>query len=240
MDPSALVELYRTAAVALDQYFCGYDAGRDKKDPVYQYVVEGRDVPATYTSYSSCADRAHARLWRLGCRRLFVNREERSPLPGDWHTGRNISSLHDISQGAPCLVRINANGQRYACPPGRDWVPTPGSEMLIWSSPTGSDAHSLSVVAFDGSVATTANYGVEGMSAASFPGAKIGSAPLAFDGTSWHYGVPGRTKIVQRVLTLEDIVAALTVDPDLTYTDGTLLPGMSEVLDAIVAARAAP
>jgi hypothetical protein len=230
VDTSALVELYRTASVAIDEYFCNGLAGRDKKDPVYQYVVEGRDVPATYTSYSSCADRAHAKLWRLGCRRRFVNREERSPLPHDWHIGQNISSLHDVSEGSPCLV--NASG--LACPPGRDWVPAAGAEMLIWNS--GNDAHSLSVLSFDGRTARTANYGTMGMSAMSFPGCKEGSAPLVLVGNSWHYG----SKVVQRVLTMEGIVASLTGDPDLTGIDGVLLEGMSEVLDAIAALRGAP
>jgi hypothetical protein len=230
LDTAALVELYRTASVAIDEYFCNFDKGRDKKDPVYQYVVEGRDVPATYTSYSSCADRAHAKLWRLGCRRKFVNREERSPLPHDWHIGQNISQLHDVSDGSPCLV--NASG--FACPPGKDWVPAPGAEMLIWN--VGNDAHSLSILSFDGTTARTANYGTMGMSAMSFPGCKEGSAPLVLIGNSWHYG----SKVVQRVLTMEGIVSTLTETPDLSGIDGTLLAGMSEVLDAIAALKAAP
>lgn len=229
MDTASLVGLYRTASVAIDEYFCNLDKGRDKKDPVYQYVVEGRDVPATYTSYSSCADRAHAKLWRLGCRRKFVNREERSPLPHDWHVGQNISSLHDVTAGSPCLV--NASG--FACPPGRDWVPAPGAEMLIWN--VGNDAHSLSILSFDGTIARTANYGTMGMSAMSFPGCREGSAPLVLSGGFWRYG----SKTVQRVLTMEGIVSALTEDPDLSGIDGILLAGMSEVLDAIAAIKAA-
>lgn len=236
MDFAALLELYRTAAVALDEYFCNYDAGRNKRDPVYQYVVEGRDVPATYKTYSSCADRAHARLWRLGCRLPFVNREERSPLPHDWHTGQNISSLHDVARGSPCLHRVNANGTKYACPPGKDWIPSAGAEMLIWNSPTGGDAHSLSIISYDGHVARTANYGTMGMSAGTFPGCKLGSDPLSWDGSSWRYG----SKAVQRVLTLEDVVPVLTEVPDLSYVGGVLLPAMSEVLDAIAALRASP
>ncbi len=230
MDPQSLVELYRTASVAIDEYFCNFDKGRDKRDAVYQYVVEGRDNPATYKDYSSCADRAHAKLWRLGCRRRFVNREERSPLPHDWHVGQNISSLHDVSAGSPCMV--NASG--FACPPGKDWVPAPGAEMLIWNSESGSDAHSLSILSFDGTTARTANYGYLGMSALTFPGCKEGTAPLVFSGGVWRYG----SKVVQRVLTMEGIVSALTETPDLAGVDGVLLSGMSEVLDAITASRA--
>lgn len=231
MDTAALVELYRTASVALDEYFCNGAAGRDKKDHVYQYVVEGRDVPSEYTEYSSCADRAHAKLWRLGCRLPFVNR---SHAQHGWRVGQNITLLHSLPEGSPCLSKVNGQGQRYDCPPDGDWVPAPGAEMLIWNS--GNDAHSLSILSYDGTTARTANYGTEGMSAASFPGCKDGSEPLSFNGTSWHYG----SKVVQRVLTMEGIVAALTEVPDLTDVGGTLLEGMSEVLDAIAALRAAP
>lgn len=237
-DQAALVELYRTGAVALDEYFCGYDKGRDKKEPEYQYVVEGRDVPATYKSYSSCADRAHARLWRLGCRRPFVNREERTPAPHEWKDGWNISLLHDVGRGSPVFCKKSTNGSSYPSPPGAEWAPSVGSEIVIWNNATGSDAHSLSVLGFDGKVARTANYGAAGMSAASFPGAKIAEAPLVFDGRLWQYGNPGHVRAVQRVLIFEDIVTALSDTPNLNYVDGDLLPGMSEVVDGIAALRA--
>jgi hypothetical protein len=230
MDFSAFVVYCRAASLALDEYFCNADKGRDKKDPVYQYVVEGRDIPATYTSYSSCADRAHAKLWRLGCRRKFVNREERTPLPHDWHTGQNISSLHDVAAGSPCMV----NKSGFACPPGASWVPAPGDEMLIWNKDNGSDAHSLSILAFDGTSAKTANYGTMGMSALSFPGCKEGTSSLSFSNGMWKYG----SKLVQRVLTMEAIAATLTEAPDLTDIDGVVLYGMSESLDMMNAFRA--
>ncbi len=234
-----LVELYRTAAVALDVYFCKDDKGRDKKDPVYQYVVEKRDVPSTYEHYSSCGDRAHARYWRLGCRLPFVNREERTPAPNEWKAGWNISLLHDVSRGSPVQTSTGMNKQRYACPPGASWRPAPATEMLIWNSPTGGDAHSLSILDFDGKKARTANYGAAGMSASSFPGAKISEAPLTWDGKFWRYGVPGHTRIVQRVTLIEDMVPTFSLLPDLTYVDGDVLPAMSEVYDKIVALRAA-
>jgi len=234
-----LVELYRTAAIALDTYFCKDEKGRDKKDPVYQYVVEKRDIPPTYEHYSSCGDRAHARLWRLGCRLPFVNREERTPSPNDWKQGWNISLLHDVGRGSPCLTSTGMNGQRYACPPGAGWKPAPATEMLIWNSPTGGDAHSLSILDFDGKKAKTFNYGAAGMSSSSFPGAKISEAPLTWDGRFWRYGPPGHVRIVQRIMTIEAVVPTLTLLPDLTYIDGDMLPGMSEVYDRIVRLRAA-
>lgn len=189
------LEAYRIVAIALDEWACGYDKGRPKTDPIYQQVVEGRDVPATYAHYSSCADRAHWRLWRLGCRLPFVNREERSPLPNDWHIGMNISMLYDHSKGSPAIQ------------PTGDWVPSPGDEMIIWN--TGNDAHSLSVLSWDGTTAYTSNYGAGGMSASATPGAKIADAPLTFDGKVWKYGKIS-IKTVQRVIRLEDVIPTLT------------------------------
>jgi hypothetical protein len=208
------LEAYRIVAVALDEWACGYDKGRPKTDPVYQQIVEKRDVPSTYAHYSSCADRAHWRLWRLGCRLPFVNREERSPLPHDWHIGLNIAMLHDVSKGSPVLT----GGNKVAAPPGVDWVPSPGDEMIIWN--TGNDAHSLSVLDWDGKLARTSNYGAGGMSPSATPGAKIVEAPLSFDGKVWKYG---RTtlKTVQRVIRLEDVIPTLTVMANLEGPDYT-------------------
>lgn len=195
--------LYQAAAVALDEFACGYAKGRAKTDAIYQSVVEGRDVPSTYTHYSSCGDRASWKLYRLGCRAKWVNRKSN----GGWRVGRNISAL------------------AYECPvskkPGADWKPSRGDEMLIWNRDDGTDAHSLSITGYDGTKARTANYGASGMSAAVFPGAKLGEAPLAFDGKVWRYGLPGHTKVVQRVIRLEDLVPLLTARADLNGPDFT-------------------
>jgi hypothetical protein len=211
------LEAYRIVAVALDEWACGYDKGRPKTDPVYQEVVEKRDVPATYEHYSSCADRAHWRLWRLGCRLPFVNREERSPLPNDWHIGMNISLLHDTAKGSPALSKV-IGGSRYAVPPAGDWVPSPGDEMIVWN--TGKDAHSLAVLEWDGKIARTSNYGVGGMTPTPSPGAKIIKAPLTFDGQVWKYGLT-TIKTVQRVIRLEDVIPTLTVQANLMGPDFT-------------------
>ncbi len=108
--------------------------------------------------------------------------------------------------------------------------------MLIWNSALGKDAHSLSVLAFDGKVARTANYGTMGMSALTFPGCKEGSSSLLFSNGMWKYG----SKLVQRVLTMEAIAATLTGAPDLTDIGGVVLYGMSESLDMMNAFRSAP
>lgn len=203
------VECYRAASVAFNKFACGGKQGLPKTSTIYQRIVEKRDVPATYETYSSCADRAHAWLWAIGCDKPFVNREERSPLPHDWHIGANISMLHNISMGSPCLHTVSTKGERLASPPGVNWVPEVGDELLIWNHPLGKDAHSLAIVAFDGVVAQTANYGASGMSAAVFPGAKIGEAPLTLRYGKWIYEAPGHPRQVQRVLRLVDYIEIL-------------------------------
>src|SRR3990170_656548 len=146
------LECWQAASVAFDTWVCGGTTGRAKTDPVYQMVVEGRDNPSTYKSFSSCAERPMCKLWRFGCRLAFVNREERTPAPNDWKFGVNISNLHDLNKGAPCLFKTSAKGTRYAVAPGADWDPSVGDELLIWTHPNpvpekeGSDAHSLSIV----------------------------------------------------------------------------------------------
>ncbi len=213
------LECYQAACVALDTWACNGTVGRAKTDPVYQMVTEGRDIPSSYTTYSSCADRAHWRLWRLGCRLPFVNREERTPQPKDFHWGVNIAWLHDVSKGSPCLFATQSNGHKFPVAPGADWEPSPGDELLIWN--TGNDAHSCSIVSYDGSRAQTANYGASGMSAAVFPGAKLGNPPLVFKGGHWWLGEAAHAKQVQRVLRLVDIIETLTAKADLSGPEFT-------------------
>jgi len=218
------IECYQAASVALDSWACGYEAGRSKIDIVYQEVVEGRDVPATYKTYSSCADRAAWKLWRLGCRRRFLNREARTPAPHDWHPGVNIAWLHDPSRGSPVMATEGATrGRAVRLPiaPGVGWVPMAGDELIIWTHPRsdpskeGLDAHSLSILDFDGGEARTANYGASGMSERVFPGAKISEAPLVLRGRLWVYGKPGHEKQVMRVLRIEDYIETLTAPANL-------------------------
>lgn len=214
---AAPLELWQRAAVALDEYACGGDKGRDKRDPVYQEVCEGRDNPATYSRMSTCADRAHWRLWRFGVRAPFVNRESRTPLPGDWHVGANISELWNHAHGSPARA------------PDEHWLPEPGDELLIWN--TGFDAHSLSVLSYDpiAHTARTANYGTAGMSKATFPGARCSVGPVVHTAAGWMYG----KRKVQRVLKLADIVALITAKPDFKDSSGAYIFGDGETLDAL-------
>lgn len=216
----AELELWQRAAVALDEYACNGDKGRDKRDPIYVEVTEGRDGGAVpYERYSSCADRAHWKLWRFGVRAPFVNREERTPLPGDWHVGANISELWNGKHGSPAR-QVDEH-----------WIPEPGDELLIWN--TGNDAHSLSIMSYDPATHTarTANYGAAGMSKATFPGAKC--SPNTVLVYTPHGGwVCGHRK-VQRVLKLADVVKLITAKPNFKDSAGVYIFGDGETLDAL-------
>lgn len=217
----ANLDLWRAAAVALDEYACNGDKGRDKRDPVYVEVTEHRDVPP-YDHYSSCADRAHWKLWRLGVRSPFVNRESRTPQPGDWHVGVNISELWNASRGSP------------ADHPDATWMPEPGDELLIWNY--GNDAHSLSILSYDhdARMARTANYGTAGMSKATFPGAKCSTAPLVYTAQDgWLYGLSHKRK-VQRITKLAKVVPLITAKPNLSGPEWSAA-WTGEVCDALEA-----
>lgn len=203
--------------MALDEWACGGDKGRDKRDPVYLSVVERRDgMLVPYNKYSSCGDRAHWRLWRLGVRAAFVNRTEHT----GWRVGMNIVELHNRAHGSPAFK------------PDATWIPEPGDELLIWNSPTGSDAHSLSVLAYDPLAHTvrTANYGTAGMSMATFPGSQCKSVSLTYNSADgWRCG----RRLVQRVTKLASIIPLITAKPNFKDLDGEYIFGSGEVLDAL-------
>lgn len=207
LDPQERIRLFQIASVALDTYACNGTAGRRKDNPVYQEIVQGRDIPTTYTRYSSCADRAHWKLWRLGCRLPFVNRTDRASGRA-WKSGVNISNLWDRKLGAPVLRR-----------PGAGWLPLPGDELVIWN--TGFDAHSCSIVSYapGGELALTANYGAAGMAPTPIGGARVSETPLYFNGRDWLCGKATHRRIVQAVLRLADLVPTFTVAPDLHGPD---------------------
>ncbi len=205
------LDVWQRGAVALDEWACGYDQGRSKDDPVYlRDVTEGRDFGAARARYSSCGDRFHWRQFRLGVRADFVNRAQHK----GWKVGQNISKIASIPWAA---------GYGKPLPEFLDLEP--GDELLIWNSPQGFDAHSLSVLNVDGLTGgvvklTTANYGAGGMSPAASPGARIGTAQLVYKrgagGLGHYYGA----RKLQRVVRLSDIVKHITAKPDLS--SGTL------------------
>jgi hypothetical protein len=213
----ASLDVWERAAVALDEWSCNYLVGRGKDDPVYIEVTEGRDGPgaAQRKTYSSCADRCHWKLWRLGLREPWINRKAN----GGWRVGQNISLLSWQPKSGiwhvPYIV------------PDADWIPGPGDELVIWRN--GNDAHSLSALGPpEKGKLTTANYGAGGMSPGSWPGARIGSAPLALIGGQWYYG----QRIVHRVIPVSamrnlsrvpvDMTGAAMTGEDLDALDGLL------------------
>lgn len=209
------LECYQAASVAMDTWLCNGKAGRGKLDPVYRLVLENRDKKGDWSGYSSCGDRAHFKLWRFGCRKAFVNREERTPLPNDFKWGMNIAFLHDLSKGSPCMTTITSKGKKIAAPPPATWVPMVGDELIIWNdTKMGKDAHSLSLVALNGTEALTANYGAGGMTDVEFPGGKLAEGTLEVRNGIWWYG-DKNPKRVQRVLRIEDYIETLTAKANL-------------------------
>lgn len=208
------LEAWRRLAGALCEYACGYARGRDKTDPVYVEVTEGRDGPgpAQRKRYSSCGDLAHWMFERLGLREKFLNRASLGPNGANgWVPGVNVSRL------AYCgIAKIPKPG----------WCPQLGDVLLVWNTPQGTDAHVTIALGppVDGKL-RTANYGAGGMSEAISPGARIASGPFVeVRAGVFQYS----TKRVQRYLSLEDAVALSTAPPDCA---GAILPG--EVLDAL-------
>ena len=219
--------LFQIAAVALDNWACNGKTGRRKDSPEYQEVVQGRDVPATYAHYSSCADRAHWRLWRLGCRAPFVNREDKASGRA-WRPGVNITNLWDRTLGAPRTLR-----------PGAGWRPEAGDELLLWN--TGNDAHSCSIISYapGGELALTANYGAAGMAPTPINGCHVSESPLYFNGKDWLCGLATHRRIVQSVLRLADLVPLFTELPNLSGPDWSD-DFTGEVADALGATHAGP
>jgi hypothetical protein len=210
--PNPDISLWQMAAVALVEYACGTTPhGRDKDDPVYQAVVEGRDVAPNRARYSSCGDLAHWLLDRLGLDEPWLNRRSL----GHYHVGANVSDL------AGCPIHISS-------PFLTDWAPEPGDILEIWSTPTGVDAH-VCVYLGPGSTggkARIGNYGAGGMSAAAWPGSNISDTALAWSQGGW---ILGHRK-VQRQIRLADAVALAKKPADLTGAQVT-----GELLDALLA-----
>lgn len=200
--------LWQEAAVALCEYACGWEHGRDKLDTVYLQVTERRDGPgpAQRKAYSSCGDLAWWMLYRLGLRKPWMNRA----ATGTYNIGMNVADL----TGSPITRSAMATV-----------VPEPGDICEVWNLPSTSDAHVL-VVLGPGPTKDqlrTANYGAGGMSAATSPGAAIRNSRW----TPPPSPIIGTRKL-QRIIKLADAIPLLTEKPDLT---GARLSG--EVIDAL-------
>lgn len=211
--PELTIDVWRTAAVALCEHACGYDAGRSKVDPVYVEVTEGRDGPGPEQRkrYSSCGDLAHWLYKRLGIREPFLNRTD-DDANGPWRPGVNVSRLW----GGTCPFD-------QIPPSDPQWLPGPGDVLLIWN--TGNDAHVMVALGLEpNGKLRTANYGAGGMSPGVSPGARIGSNAVVWKNGKPFYGA----RQIQRYLPLAEAVRHITVAPDLR---GASLIG--EEIDAI-------
>lgn len=187
------LELWRIGISALASWACGYSKGRGKLEAPYIEVTEGRDARNVWAHYSSCADLAHWIAERCGVTAPWVNRTH-DDVNGPWASGVNVSRLM---------------GSGIAKSPAATFLPEQGDILILFNSPTGTDAH---VCVYIGPNAAakgehwTANYGAGGMSASEHPGAKLSSKPLRVEGSALMYGA----KRVQRVITVPDLVAQAT------------------------------
>jgi hypothetical protein len=116
------------------EYACDGDRGRGVDDPVYRWIVEGRDPGP---GYSSCADLAHWWLTRIGVRESWINRDECGR--GKWKMGANVSLL------AP--MPIFGNPLATAPRPGE--VFSTGDVLICWSKPNTTDAHVFTCATHD-------------------------------------------------------------------------------------------
>lgn len=191
---------WQAAAVALCEYACGYEHGRDKTHPVYIEVTEHRDGPGPQqrAGYSSCGDQAWWLLYRLGLRKPWMNRAAN----GTYNIGMNVADL----TGCP----VCQHG-----PFGADYSPQPGDILEIWNSPTTGDAHVCIVLAAnDAGILRTANFGAGGMNAAVSPGCNIAESAYVRVGDHWVVGKQKRR--LQRVIPLAAMIPLFSVPPDLT------------------------
>lgn len=91
------LEYRRKYAQYFFDYACQGEQGVSESHPVYKWVTENRDgpTPLLRAKYSSCADLAHAFLFRVGIDPAcpWLNREEETDKPGDWKSGVNLNWL---------------------------------------------------------------------------------------------------------------------------------------------------
>ncbi len=215
-------DLLGQAICALSRHFCGAAlgalpspggvlAGRDKLDPVYMRVTEGRDGPGPVQrkAYSSCGDQLHAILECVGVRHAALNRKSQK----NYQMGANIT-------------RLQAFPFSHAAKPFAPFPPA-GSLCLIWTS--GYDAHAL-VCLGPGSDARhmlTGNYGAGGMSASTAPGADLADSPIVVDPAGYMH-IGGSHRRLHTVITPSSIVPYIDAQIDLT---GASVSG--ELIDAL-------
>lgn len=207
------VEFWREAIGALAEWACTRAPGngtRDKTDPVYVEVTEGRDRKGSWQFYSSCADLGHWLAKRCGVREAWVNRTD-DDFAGPWEPVKNVGKLGSPATHTPV-----------------GYLPERG-DILILSNfpwPRGSDHH---VCVYLGPNPAkpgehcTANYGAAGLANTPINGAKISSKPLKVELSKLVYG----SKTICRVLTVPNLIGRINAKPDLSgpepWTTGEVL-----------------
>jgi len=88
--PFATEHELRDAAVAIAQYACNGDDGRELGDPVFEEVTEGR---GHWPKYSSCGDLPMYTLMRLGLRDEHILNRGDDDGTRPWSIGQNLSKL---------------------------------------------------------------------------------------------------------------------------------------------------
>jgi hypothetical protein len=116
------------------EYACDGDRGRGVDDPVYRWIVEGRDPGPRY---SSCPDLAYWWLELIGVRESWINRESvlgQRPN-GNVHVGR----LCCPPVGSNPIATAPRPGEVFAC----------GDVLVCWSKPDTTDAHVFTCATHD-------------------------------------------------------------------------------------------
>lgn len=98
------------------------DVGRKVDDPVYQWIVEGRDPGPVF---SSCGSLGHWLLGVEGCRESWINRDD---FGGGYRIGQNVSLL--FARAEPIATTFDALSTL-----------TVGDILITWRRPDTTDAH---------------------------------------------------------------------------------------------------
>lgn len=196
---------YREAARTWCEFAVDGERGRTANDPVYRWIVEGRDRgPA----YSSCADLAHWLLYRLGVRSTFVNRTEHN----GWRPKVNVTRLCARPIGTSPVARR---------PVAREALLT-GDVIIAWARPDTTDAHVMVVDTYDGQELRTWDAGQGPMDPAAWRGGRQYTEACRRVRTAWWSDGELRLaggKVVRSILGLSEVLQFAAVNEELAPLD---------------------
>lgn len=214
---------YRDSARRWCEYACNGAKGRRLRDPVYQRITEGRDIPGTARDgYSSCGDLAHWLLYKLGVRSAWLNRAEHL----GFRSGMNLARLCPRPQFTNPWAR-KARGEE---------VFHTGDILIIWDERRRGqpnytlDGHALVVDRHEGRTLHSWDFGQGPMGPrspqANYIEGQRRTRPLTFSGGLW-VAPDGRS--IQSVLSLSEVLEAAKAAGELAAPT----PFVGEVLDKI-------